>query len=235
MAPRKGRRKDRPPIARLGLRCLRSDSGSISAPARKVRSPEPKVARKSIQGVVWNPRKLPPMTPTNISTSATEIPSLMEMTLATSASPIQAAATNHMFSMRGPPVIECQSPGEPEGAGELKLLTAHPGVIRSHQRRCGLGGANPAPADSIAGLLPRFLKMYHSHPTWSSAHEGWRRSSTLHRPGVEAGAAWRLLAYSRLAHCHSCGSDRPVERPVAACCHADHAGRCSAPHQSARG
>src|SRR5712691_9724555 len=145
MAPRKGRRKDTPPITRLGLRCLRSDSGSISAPARKVRSPEPKVARKSIQGVVWNPRKLPPMTPTNISTSATEIPSLMEMTLATSASPIQAAATNHMFSMRGPPVIECQSPGEPEGAGELKTPDRPPGCNQEPSASLRFGRGKPRP------------------------------------------------------------------------------------------
>src|SRR5438046_3159436 len=54
----------------------RSDSGSISAPAKKVSGPEPKVARKSIQGVVWKPRKLPPITPIPILISATETPSL---------------------------------------------------------------------------------------------------------------------------------------------------------------
>lgn len=41
-----------PPITRLGFRCLRSASGSISAPARNVKRPEPNVARKSIQGVL---------------------------------------------------------------------------------------------------------------------------------------------------------------------------------------
>src|SRR5712691_5688599 len=151
MAPRKGRRKDTPPITRLGLSCLRSDSGSISAPARKVRSPEPKVARKSIQGVVWNPRKLPPMTPTNISTRATEMSSLMEMTLATSASPIQAAATNQMFSIRCPPAIECQPPGEPEGR-RYKAPDRPPGHDQEPSASLRFGQGHPAPADSIADL-----------------------------------------------------------------------------------
>jgi hypothetical protein len=39
-------------MAKLALMWRRSDPGSISAPARKVSKPEPKVARKSIQGDV---------------------------------------------------------------------------------------------------------------------------------------------------------------------------------------
>jgi len=36
----------------LGLRCRRSDPGSISAPASKINSTESKEAKKSIQAVV---------------------------------------------------------------------------------------------------------------------------------------------------------------------------------------
>jgi len=73
--------------------CRRRESGSISAPARKVSRPEPKVARKSIQGVVCSPAKLPPMMPNAISISATDTPTRIETRLAARAIPIQAAAT----------------------------------------------------------------------------------------------------------------------------------------------
>ena len=51
------------------------------------------------QVVVWKWRKLLPMMPTAISTRATETPKRIEITLATSAMPIQAAAINQTLSM----------------------------------------------------------------------------------------------------------------------------------------
>src|SRR5215831_19398714 len=149
MAPRKGKRKDTLPMTRLGVRCFRSDAGSISAPARKVRRPEPKVARKSIHGVGCKPRKFPPMTPTNISTRATEMPSRIEMTLASRANPIQADATNHTFS------IGALLPSRSELSGKLEGRRDHapdrpPGPHQEPSASRGSGGTHPALADSIA-------------------------------------------------------------------------------------
>jgi hypothetical protein len=79
-------------MVRLALMCRRSESGSISAPARKVSKPEPNVARKSIQGVVCRPAKLPPRMPKPISMSATETPTRIDTRLAASAIAIHAAA-----------------------------------------------------------------------------------------------------------------------------------------------
>src|SRR5882724_4681091 len=76
---------------------MRRESGSISAPARKVRRTAPKVARKLTHSLVCRPRKLPPITPMPISISATEMPVRIETTLATKASSIHAAATNQML------------------------------------------------------------------------------------------------------------------------------------------
>jgi len=56
--------------------------GSTSAPARRVSTILPNEARKSIQGGLWRPRKLPATTPRLISISATEIPSSTEARLA---------------------------------------------------------------------------------------------------------------------------------------------------------
>jgi len=73
---------------------MRRESGSISAPARKVRRTAPKAARKLTHSLVCSPRKLPPITPIPISISATEMPVRIETRLATKASSIHAAATN---------------------------------------------------------------------------------------------------------------------------------------------
>src|ERR1019366_9763928 len=88
----------------LARRLARSETGSISAPARKVKTPRPSIARKFVQSVVckicWPPAKwmLPAATPTTISISATEMPTRIEIRLARNASPIQMAATNQIFS-----------------------------------------------------------------------------------------------------------------------------------------
>jgi hypothetical protein len=55
------------------------------------------VARKSIQGVVWIPKRLPAITPTRISIRATEIPTRMEIRLAARASAIHALAMSQTF------------------------------------------------------------------------------------------------------------------------------------------
>src|SRR5438477_238446 len=83
------------------------------------------------------------MTPTNISTRATEMPSLIEITLATRANPIQADAPNHTCSIGAHNPSRASHP-ESQRAGESTLLTAHPGLIRSHQHRCGSGGMIPS-------------------------------------------------------------------------------------------
>ena len=94
-------------MLRLTRMFARSEAGSISAPARKVSTPLPSMARKLIHSVVlrmwWpSPREMfPTTTPTRISMSATEMPRRMEMRLARSASPIQIAARNQMLSSIG--------------------------------------------------------------------------------------------------------------------------------------
>ena len=81
----------------LALQCLRSDTGSISAPARKVRSTEPIEARKVVYEVCWTcsliPGMFPASAPTTISTRATGTTIRMLTTEAKSAMPIQMAAT----------------------------------------------------------------------------------------------------------------------------------------------
>src|SRR5438132_10837332 len=129
------------------------------------------------------------MTPTNISTRATEMPSLIEMTLATRANPIQADATNHTFSICALLPSRVSHPGSAR-AGESTLLTAHPGLIRSHQHRCGSGGIippwqTPLPSDdeNVARLL------------WTVKYQ-WRGETP---PPVSistassGGAYWRVL------------------------------------------
>src|SRR3989442_4709029 len=102
--PTNGSRNERTPMLRLARMFARSEAGSISAPARNVSTPLPSIARKLTHSVVfrmwWSPPKwmFPTITPTRISISATEIPSRMEIKLATSAKPIQIAAMNQMFS-----------------------------------------------------------------------------------------------------------------------------------------
>lgn len=60
------------------------------------------------------------MTPTNISTSATEMPRRMDTRLAMSAIAIQAAAMNQMFSMSAILLSHANHPGaggqEPSGS-----------------------------------------------------------------------------------------------------------------------
>jgi hypothetical protein len=46
-----GSRNERTPIERLALRLVRSEAGSISAPARNVRTPLPSSARKLVHSV----------------------------------------------------------------------------------------------------------------------------------------------------------------------------------------
>ncbi len=50
-APRNGSTKATTPIATAGFQCVRSEMGSISAPARKVSSTAPNPARKLIHSV----------------------------------------------------------------------------------------------------------------------------------------------------------------------------------------
>src|SRR5207249_7046811 len=86
------------PINPLARRFAFSERASISVPARNVSTPLPSSARKLIQSVVaWIPRKFPAITPTRISTSATDIPAQIEIRLAARASAIQIAAINQTF------------------------------------------------------------------------------------------------------------------------------------------
>src|ERR1035437_4844228 len=116
-ASRAGARKLTNPIDSAGLRCRRSVSGSSSAPARKVSRPEPKIARKSIHGVVWMWKTSPAKTPTRISTSATEMPSRIDTRLAVNASAIQAAATSQMLDSTLPPFQGTKKPAGPVRPG----------------------------------------------------------------------------------------------------------------------
>src|SRR5215831_3044563 len=188
MAPRKGKRKDTLPMTRLGVRCFRSDAGSISAPARKVRRPEPKVARKSIHGVGCKPRKFPSMTPTNISTRATEMPSRIEMTLASRASAIQADATNHTFSISALLPSRVSYPGSSR-AGETTLLSGHPGLIRSHQPRGGSGGILPL----WQTPLPVIREMWHGGSGLSSLRGEERRYHLSLSSHASSRACWRVV------------------------------------------
>src|SRR4030042_5954281 len=104
MAPRKGKRKETKPMARVGASCRRKDYGSISAPARNVSTTEAKPAKKLIQALgtkrvelKYAPR-LPATNPRKISTRATEMPMRIEIRLARSAKPIQAAAVSQICS-----------------------------------------------------------------------------------------------------------------------------------------
>ena len=81
----------------LAFQCPRRDTGSISAPARKVSTREPVLARK-VTNSGWlmccsMPGMFPASAPTTISTSATGIAILMLMTDASRAIPTQMAAT----------------------------------------------------------------------------------------------------------------------------------------------
>jgi len=85
------------PIERLAFQWRRRETGSISAPARKVRVTEPRLARKVVNAVCCTrpdtPGMLPATAPTRISASATAIPARMLISEAPSASAIQMAAT----------------------------------------------------------------------------------------------------------------------------------------------
>src|SRR4030042_960546 len=129
MAPRKGKRKETKPMARVGASCRRKDSGSIPAPARNVSTTEAKPAKKLIQALgtkrmepKYAPR-LPATNPRKISTRATEMPMRMEMRLASSATAIQAAVVYQTCSMLFP-LQQVRYP-IPKGSGPLKKAPAH--------------------------------------------------------------------------------------------------------------
>ncbi len=82
------------PMLMLDQKFLRTTSGSISAPARKVSRMAPKPARKLTQGASGRPMMLPATAPTTISVSATDIPTQIDNMDAASASPIQSADAN---------------------------------------------------------------------------------------------------------------------------------------------
>jgi hypothetical protein len=91
--PANGSRKLATPMAALTGRFRRSETGSISAPARNVRVTAPMPANTSIHGPDYRPVVLPARIPTAISTSATEIPNRTEIRLDSRARKTQAAAT----------------------------------------------------------------------------------------------------------------------------------------------
>jgi hypothetical protein len=82
---------------RLAFQCPRSDTGSISAPARNVSTSEPALARNVTRSVevtcCWIPGMLPASAPTTISTSAAGTAILMLTTEASRAMPTQIAVT----------------------------------------------------------------------------------------------------------------------------------------------
>ncbi len=84
------------PIPRLAFQWRLNDTGSISAPARKVSVIDPTPARKVVNAVSWTspdmPGRLPASAPTRISARATAMPARMLMSDAISASPIHTAA-----------------------------------------------------------------------------------------------------------------------------------------------
>src|SRR5947208_5936174 len=118
----KGMANERTPISTLARQLAFSEMGSISAPARNVSTPLPSSARKFVHSVDCNTwcrcpvlvlvpaipicsvppssptARLPAMTPTKISTSATDMPVRIEIRLPMSARPIQTEAINQMFS-----------------------------------------------------------------------------------------------------------------------------------------
>ena len=97
-----GTPNDKIPINPLARRFAFNELGSISVPARNVRTALPSRARKLIHSIfAWSPRKFPARTPTRISMSATEIPVQIETKLATNARAIQIAATNQTFCRIG--------------------------------------------------------------------------------------------------------------------------------------
>ena len=82
---------------RLAFQCPRSDTGSISAPARNVSTSEPTLARNTTTAVEVTcsrtPGRFPAKAPTTISTSAAGTAILMLTTDARRAMPSQMAAT----------------------------------------------------------------------------------------------------------------------------------------------
>src|SRR5579859_1586588 len=96
IAPAKGRKKETAPIEMLAFQCRRSETGSISAPARKVSSTDPTDERNVVNDVCWTKLEtkgmLPAATPIAISTRATATPARMLITEASSARAIHTAA-----------------------------------------------------------------------------------------------------------------------------------------------
>ena len=96
-APTNGAMKLTTPMPRLTRQCRRRLTGSISAPARKVKTAEPRVARKVVNSVCTTrccePGMLPATAPTTISIRATEMPTRMLTRLASNAMAIHTAAT----------------------------------------------------------------------------------------------------------------------------------------------
>jgi hypothetical protein len=85
------------PMDRLARQCSRSDAGSISAPARKVSTSDPALARNTTVSA-WvtcsrSPGMLPASAPTTISTSAAGTATRMLTRAATKAIPSQIAVT----------------------------------------------------------------------------------------------------------------------------------------------
>jgi hypothetical protein len=81
---------------RLAFQCPRSETGSISAPARNVRTSDPALARNTTT-LVWVtcsliPGMFPASAPTTISTSAAGTATRMLMTEASNAMPSHIAA-----------------------------------------------------------------------------------------------------------------------------------------------
>ena len=108
IAARKGSRNETKPIATLAFQCRRSDTGSISAPARKVSVTDPMAARNVVKAVCSTspetPGKLPAAVPTRISASATAMPARMLTIDARRASATHTAAIAYVFNRSSSPL-----------------------------------------------------------------------------------------------------------------------------------
>src|SRR5580700_4431289 len=121
MAARKGAPNDTAPSTEDGRSWRRKTIGSISAPAKNVRSMLPKPATKSIQALVRSAMRLPASMPTMISTSAAGILRRMARKPLAAASDIQIPAISHIKSSRQKefeqePLAVRQLPGAPSRA-----------------------------------------------------------------------------------------------------------------------
>src|SRR6266566_3629262 len=173
---------------------MRRESGSISAPARKVRRTAPKVARKLTHSLVCSPRKLPPITPIPISISATEMPVRIETRLATKASTIHAAATNQTL-------VTCASIGSAQPCSSTtKMVLRRPRTTLSRTcatggRRClGGGEGTPtmraAPDCLVSPLLDRTNRSGRAHLDVlhlpKPRDQAWRAGWAVESPRLES-------------------------------------------------